>query len=145
VERAAEPLGLHVATYDVSHFDQLAAVLATARAEGADGLIMLSGGVIGGGADPRIGGAVLTSGLPTVAENRLFAVNGGLLAHGTDSPGLARRTAAYVDRILKGATPADLPIEVPTTFQIVLNLRTAEALGIAVPQPVLLRATEIIQ
>jgi putative tryptophan/tyrosine transport system substrate-binding protein len=145
VERAAQPLGLQLAWYEMPHLDQLSAVLSTARAEGAEGLIMLSGGVIGGGTDPRIGGAVLKSGLPAVAENRLFAANGGLLAHGIDSPGVARRAAGYVDRILKGARPGDLPIELPTTFRIVVNLRVARELGVTVPQSVLLRATELIQ
>jgi ABC-type uncharacterized transport system substrate-binding protein len=145
VERVAQPLGLQIAQYDVPHLDQLAAVLATARAEGADGLMMLSGGLIGGGTDPRIGGEVLKSGLPAVGESRLFAVHGGLLAHGADSDGLARRAAYYVDRLLKGARPGDLPVELPTAFQIVVNVRTAEMLGITVPQSVLLRATEIIR
>ena len=145
VERAAQPLGLQVVPYAVPHLDRLAAVLATARAEGADGLMVLSGGVVGGGADPHIGGAALKAGLPAVAEQRAFAANGGLLAHGVGTEMLARRAAAYVDKILKGARPGELPIELPITFEIVVNLRTAQALGITVPQSVLLQATVIIQ
>jgi ABC-type uncharacterized transport system substrate-binding protein len=145
VERAAQPLGLQVVLYAVPHLDRLAAVLATARAEGADGLMVLSGGVFGGGSDPRISGEALKAGLPAVAEQRAFAANGGLLAHGVGTEMLARRAAAYVDKILKGARPGELPIELPTTYEIVVNLRTAQALGITVPQSVLLRATEIIQ
>ena len=145
VERAAHPLGLQVVPYAVPDLDQLAAVLATARAEGADGLMVLSGGVFGGGSDPRIGGEALKAGLPAVAEQRAFAANGGLLAHGVGTEMLARRAAAYVDKILKGARPGELPIELPTTFEIVVNLSTAQALGITVPQSVLLQATEIVQ
>ncbi len=100
------------------------AVLVDGQGGGAErSLSCCPGGVIGGGTDPRIGGAVLKSGLPAVAENRLFAANGGLLAHGIDSPGLARRAAYYVDRILKGARPGDLPIELPTTLPVVVNLQ----------------------
>ena len=90
-------------------------MLATVKADGADGLVVVSGGVLGGGMNPRIGGEVLKSRLPAVAETRSFAVNGGLLAHGPNTIALARRAASYVDKILKGAKPADLPIELPTS------------------------------
>ena len=69
----------------------------------------------------------------------------GLLAHGPNQRALSRRSASHVDKILKGARPGELPIELPTEFDIVLNLKTAAALGIAVPQSVLQRATEVIQ
>jgi putative tryptophan/tyrosine transport system substrate-binding protein len=87
---------------------------------------------------------VLKSRLPAVAEQRNFAANGGLLAHGTRPSASARRAAVYVDKILKGARPGDLPIELPTEFHIVVNLKAAQELGIAVPKSVLDRATERI-
>ena len=145
VERAAEVLQLHATWYEVTDLDDLPAVFATARADGADGLVVQSGGILGGNTDPRIGGAVLKSRLPAVAEQRAFAASGGLLAHGTRPGASARRAASYVDKILKGARPGDLPIELPTEFHIVVNLRTAQELGIAIPQSVLNRATEVIQ
>ncbi|MFN0073764.1 MAG: ABC transporter substrate binding protein, partial [Chloroflexota bacterium] len=145
VELASQALGLPYTWYDVRNLDQLPSVLSTAVADGADGLVVISGGVILGGTDPRIGSAVLRSRLPGVGDNRLFAVNGGLLAHGVETLALARRSAFYVDRILRGAKPADLPIELPTRFNIVINLRSALELGITVPQSVLARATEVIQ
>ena len=145
VQRAAQSLQLQYTAYDLRDLDQLSAVLSTARADGADGLMLVSGGVLGGGGDPRIGGAVLKSRLPAVAEARPFAIAGGLLAHGSDTAALARRSASYVDKILKGARPADLPIELPTTFSVVVNLKTARELGITVPQSVLHRATEVVQ
>jgi putative ABC transport system substrate-binding protein len=83
--------------------------------------------------------------LPAVAELRDFAVNGGLLAHGPNTRALARRSASHVDRILKGAKPGDLPIELPTEFNIVVNLKTAGTLGVMVPQSVVARANEVIQ
>jgi putative ABC transport system substrate-binding protein len=70
---------------------------------------------------------------------------GGLVAYGPSFSILYRRSAYYVDRILKGAKPADLPIERPTTFDFVINLKTAQALGLTIPQHVLLQATEVIQ
>jgi putative ABC transport system substrate-binding protein len=83
--------------------------------------------------------------LPALGIFRAFAEAGGLMSYGTSLPGLYRRAAYYVDRILKGAKPADLPVEQPREFDFVINLRTAQALGIAIPQHVLLQATEIIQ
>jgi putative ABC transport system substrate-binding protein len=70
---------------------------------------------------------------------------GGLLAYGADRPAMLRRAAGYVDRILKGANPAEMPIERPTTFDLVLNLKTARGLGLTIPESVLQQATEVIQ
>lgn len=107
--------------------------------------VVVPGGVLGGVTDPRIGGEVLTSRLPAVAEPRAFAVAGGLLAHGPDLIALARRSASYVDKILQGAKPAELPIELPTVFEFIINLKSAQALGLTIPQSILQRATETIQ
>jgi putative tryptophan/tyrosine transport system substrate-binding protein len=145
VIRAARSLQLNPVPYDLSDLDHLAAVLATAKADRVDGLVVLSGGVLGSSSNPRIGGDLLRAHLPAIAEQRGFAVAGGLLAHGPDTVAMARRSATYVDKILKGAKPGDLPIELPTEFNIVANLKTAEELGITVPQAVLARATEVIQ
>ncbi len=83
--------------------------------------------------------------LPTVFEFREHADAGGLLAYGPNIVDLFRRAATYVDKILKGASPADLPVEQPTTFDLVINLRTAQALGLTIPQSLLQQATEVIQ
>jgi len=145
VQRAAESLRLQQTTYDLRELDQLPTVLATARADGANGLLVVSGGVLRGGTDPSIAVEALTSRLPSIAETRPFAANGGLLAHGPNTDDLARRSATYVDKILKGAKPSDLPIQLPTQFDIIVNVKTARGLGITVPQTVLQRATEIIE
>jgi ABC-type uncharacterized transport system substrate-binding protein len=83
--------------------------------------------------------------VPAVYWHSVYARDGGLLAYGSDFGDIFRRAAAYVDRILRGEKPADLPVQVPTKFEMVINLKTAKALGLSVPQSILLRADEVIE
>jgi putative ABC transport system substrate-binding protein len=83
--------------------------------------------------------------LPTMSVQREHAEAGGLMAYGANLADIYRRAATYVNKILKGAKPADLPVEQPTKFDLVINLKTAEALRITIPQAVLLQADEVIQ
>ncbi len=83
--------------------------------------------------------------LPAFYEHREFADIGGLVSYGPNLPALYRRAASYVDKIFKGARPADLPIEQPVTFDFIVNVATARTLGLTVPQPALIQATEIIE
>ena len=93
----------------------------------------------------RIVTLAVKSQLPAVGETREFAAAGGLMAYGPRVTENFRRAALYVDKILKGAEPGDLPVEQPTTFELVINLKTAKALGLTIPQSLLLRADEVIQ
>jgi putative tryptophan/tyrosine transport system substrate-binding protein len=83
--------------------------------------------------------------LPTISWTRSFATGGGLMSYGVDLPDLYRRAASYVDRILRGAKPADLPVQLPTKFELVVNLKTAKALGLTVPAALLAQAAEVIE
>ncbi len=93
----------------------------------------------------RVADLALESRLPAIYDDRAFVEVGGLMSYGTNLAALHRRAATYVDKILKGTKPGDLPIERPTEFELVINLKTAKQLGITIPPEVLYQATKVIK
>jgi len=93
----------------------------------------------------RIADLAVMHRLPMMVAAKEYVEAGGLISYGTDFPDLFRRAATYVDKILKGTKPADLPIEQPTKFELAINLKTAKALGLTIPPSLLQRADEVIQ
>lgn len=143
-ERAATVLQLQLVPADLRDLQDLPATLATLKTMGAEGVLIVPGGVFRA-AWEQTGSVVLNAGLPGVAETDRFARGGGLLAYGTSMAGRARLAATYIDKLLKGAKPGDLPIEQPTTFDSLVNLKAAQTLGRTLPRSVLEQATEVIQ
>jgi putative tryptophan/tyrosine transport system substrate-binding protein len=119
------------------------AITALGREPGG-GLIVVPDPFTGAHRTPIIMAAARNQ-VPTIYYGSHFARDGGLLSYGVDVVDLFRRAATYVDRILRGAKPAELPVQFPTKFEMVVNLKTAKALGLAVPQSILLRADEVIE
>jgi putative tryptophan/tyrosine transport system substrate-binding protein len=119
------------------------AITAIGREPGG-GLVVMPDGFTGGRRAPIISAAARNN-VPAVYGLSESARDGGLLSYGVDRVDLFRRGASYVDRILRGEKPGDLPVQFPTKFEMVVNLKTAKALGLTVPQSILLRADEVIE
>ena len=139
---AAQALALELQILEVRQRHELATVLSRATARRVDAILAIS--------DLAIAGSELVQmsvkhRLPAITAPREFVEQGGLLAYGPSYSRNWQRAATYVDKILKGAKPADLPVERPTKFELVINLKAAKALGLAIPQSVLLQADEVIQ
>jgi putative ABC transport system substrate-binding protein len=143
-QSAASPLGLVVQAVDVRGPKELDAAFVAMKRAHAEAL-MVSETTAFFAERRRIADLALMHRLPTSAQAKEYAEAGALFSYGTDYLDLFRRAAMYVDKILKGAKPGDLPIEQPTKFEFVVNLRTAKALGLTIAQSVLLRADEVIQ
>ena len=144
IQALAPSLRVEVSPVNVGSADQIERdIVAFARTP--------NGGLIGAGSAPvrfhrdLIVALAARHKLPAVYFERSFAAAGGLISYGTDFVDQYRKAAGYVDRILKGEKPADLPVQAPTRYETVLNLKTAKALGLDVPPSVLARADEVIE
>jgi putative ABC transport system substrate-binding protein len=144
IQEAAARLGLLLEIHLVQDRGAIEPALSAMRAAGTRGLVFLSP-LISSSSRAQIASLALAHRLPAISPDEEFPRIGGLMGYTVDRLALYRRAAFYVDRILKGAKPADLPMERPSTFDFVLNLKTARALGVTIPQSVLQQATELIQ
>ncbi len=143
-ESAARKLGVTLQTQEVREPGEFEGAFVTMRKGRPDALIVLSDSLFTS-QRARIVDFAAKSRLPAVYDVRLFPESGGLMSYGPDIADLFRRSATYVIKILKGAKPADLPVEQPTKFELVINLKTAKALGLTVSAALLGRADEVIQ
>jgi len=141
---AAQSLGVEVHVAEVQAPDKFESAFAAITSAHAGALIVLPDPVLYG-QHPRVVTFTAASHLPALFPEKEVAEVGGLMAYGPSIPGSFQRAAAYVDKILRGAKPADLPVEQPTTFELVVNLQTARAIGVTIPTSILLRADEVIE
>jgi putative ABC transport system substrate-binding protein len=140
---AGRPLGIEIATAEVRSAADIASAIAAIKGR-ADALYVPGDALLNANYGP-INTAALAAWLPTIFSLREQVEAGGLMSYGPHFPDMFRRTGELVDKILRGAKPADLPVEQPTRFELVFNLKTAKALGLAIPESFLLRADEVIE
>ncbi len=143
-ERAFASLKLQPIFVEISSADAIPGAIAEIGNRRADALIVRGDPMFNSNRE-QVARLALQHAWPTIAESRRMPEAGHLLSYGTDGPAAGRRVASIIDRILRGAKPGDIPIEQPTKFELVINLKTAKALGLAVPQSMLTRADEVIQ
>jgi putative ABC transport system substrate-binding protein len=141
---AARALKLTLQPWEVRAADGFEKVFATLNKQRPDGLYVLGGPLMNANHKRTVGFA-LKSRLPSMYYNREGVVAGGLMHYGADQADSYRRVAYFVDRILQGAKPADLPVEQPTKFELVINLKTAKQIGLTIPQSMLYRADKVIK
>ena len=143
-EAAARSLGVQVDMIDIDVPGDIPGVFEAMRRRGAEALIVLPSPMFYA-ERRRLATLAARDRLPAIYEVKEYADEGGLMSYGPSFPEMYRRAATYVDKILKGAKPGDLPMEQPTKFDFVINLKAAKAIGLTIPPPVLARADELIQ
>ena len=141
---AAQALGLGLQSVELRSGGALESAFQSILQGRAEALVV-QGNVVTNNHRPEIGDFATAHRLPTITTRRAFVEDGSLLSYGPDFLEMNRRAAHYVDRILRGTKPADLPVEQPMRFEFVVNLKTAQALGITFPNEILLQVTEVIQ
>ena len=144
VRAAARQLGVELRDFVFRDLDALETQFGEIRAARAESLIVIAAHTIDEARAP-LAQLAIRHRLPTACTFREYVEAGGLMSYGPNLGAVHRRAAYYVDRLLRGAKPADLPIEQASTFELVINLKTAKALGLTIPQPLLLRADQVIE
>ena len=144
IRTAARAMSIQLQPIAVRSAEGLEEAFAAATRARAQAVVVLSTPAFSNDS-PRLAHAAVTSRLPTITPFKEFAIAGGMLAYGPDEDANYRRLASLVEKILRGGRPSDIPVERPTRFNLVVNLKTAKALGLIIPQSLLVRADEIIQ
>lgn len=143
-EDAAKRLHITVASHEVRNITDLESAFTSIRKEANDGMIVFADGLTYARRQDIIDFAAGER-LPTMYGIREFVAEGGLISYGVNLPAIYRRAASFVDKILKGANPGDLPIEQPTILELIINQRTAKAIDLTIPETFLVRADEVIE
>jgi putative tryptophan/tyrosine transport system substrate-binding protein len=143
IRSAAQSLGVELTPVNVRDTEEIERNVAAFARSGNGGIIVTSGGT--GSRRKLIIGLASRHKLPSVYPYRYYAVDGGLVTYGPNTLDPVRRAAGYVDRILKGEKPADMPVQAPTKYELIINLKTAKALGLTIPQSLLATADEVIE
>ena len=143
VRSVAQNLGIELTPVNVRDTDEIERSVAAFTRSGSGGMIVTSGGT--GSRRKLLIGLASRHKLPSIYPYRYYAVDGGLMTYGANTLDPLRRAAGYVDRILKGEKPADMPVQAPTKYELIINLKTAKALGLTVPQSLLATADEVIE
>jgi ABC-type uncharacterized transport system substrate-binding protein len=141
----AQTLGVHLHVVELRHEDELDSAFAAMAQARAEALLVVEDALLLSRLRGRTVALAATHRLPAMYDRRQRVEAGGLMSYGRNLLENHRRAATYVDKILKGAAPADLPVEQPTTFELVINLKTAQALGLTFPPTLLFQATEVIR
>jgi putative tryptophan/tyrosine transport system substrate-binding protein len=145
IEPAAAALGIKLQYFDVSDANDFEPSFRETTKGKADAILWLAGGEVASPHRRKIAELAVKSRLPTIYEQAAFVEAGGLMSYGVSFTDLDRRAATYVDKILKGAKPGDLPVEQPKKFEFVINLKAAKQIGLTIPQSVLYRADKVIK
>ena len=144
IEAAGRRLGVDVSVHSVRDTSEIEGVINTLAAKPNGGVIAIASSLVTAKRDLIIS-LVNSSRLPAIFSFRYYAEAGGLASYGVDNHDLFRRAASYVDRIIRGQKPSDLPVQVSTKFELVINAKTAKALGLTVPSALLAVADEVIE
>ena len=143
VQASARTLGLGVIMLGIGRAEDIAPALETLKGR-AQALYVAGDPLVVTNRD-RITAVAAVAHIPAIYNQRDYVETGGLFSYGPDIPDLFKRAADFADKILRGAKPADLPVEQPTKFELVINMKAANALGLTIPQPVLMRANEVVE
>ena len=143
-QAAAQELSLSLQSLEVKTVNDLQGAFDAATRRGVNGLVLLAAAPIASHLK-LVADLAVKNRLPSTYDRSEFVDAGGLMSYGPNVPNISRRAATYVDKVLKGANPGDLPVERPTKFEFVINLKTAKQIGLTIPQSVLFRADRVIK